>query len=535
MFCENCGTKLEPGAKSCPFCGASVSGGWRRNTERSGEDAAPVSPAPSWEPAAGSVWESASPACSGNPEPPKKSRRGLIAAVAAAAVLCVIAAAVFLRPGDPKAELRRAMEKSAAAYAEALEANPLISWQRGLEDYERSETLSLEITRVSDMLDSAYLDMDFLQGMGIRFSGELSRSSRSLVSSAVLYYRDEDLFHAQFGLEDTLAEIYLPELIDGQSLAFDTLTLGEDLARMGLTGMEELSFDFFDALDSAETPKPDSEAAKALLDAVQVVKGSKGSRTINGMKRSCDTYQVLIPKEALEDYLQASAEISAGLYSSASIQRGVRIRQDVELSVYVYDGYVAAVLWSGEVDGEALTVKLYLGGGDNYADNLSLEVRDESAAFLLSSTGCHVPRNGLVTDTTTLRLQNNGLTVANVSSDFYYDAGSLAGDLDWTLSVNDFTLAATGAAKAESGSLRVQLDDMSIQAYGGIELAGLKADLQAGPYEGTRFVSGRRMLLSDMTLDDLEFWAERIAENAQSWVWSLGEKIPDLAILTFIL
>lgn len=529
MFCENCGTKLEPGARTCPFCGASVPGGWRRSAG-SPDESGFSAPAPSRD-TVDPVWETASPAYSGGPEPPKKSRKGLFIGIAAIAVLCAAAAAFFLFPSNPKTQLRRAVEKSAAAYAEALEANPLIG-SRGVENYERGQGLSLEITRVSDMLDSAFLDMDFLQGMGLRLSGEISRSSRRMAGSAVLFYQDEDLLHAQFGLEDTLGKLSIPELFDGQALAFDTTTLGEELARLGMTGTEELSFDFFGFLDSAETGEPDGKAFQDFLDAVEVSKDGRGNRAINGAQLSCDTYRVFIPKEALEDYLQAAAEIAANPYSSASVQWGTRISQDIELTVYVHDGYVSGVLWSGEIEGEACTCKLFLGGGNDYVDDLSLELRDESMAVLLSSSGSHAGRNGLWADSTTLRIQDNGLTIFTASSDFSYDENRSGGDnLTWTLSAGDFTLAAKGSAGTGDGILYVSLDDISVQAYGGIELLGLKAELQAGPYAGTHSVSGQRVLLSDMTPEELELWAVRIAENAQAWVRGLGDKIPALAIL----
>ena len=532
MFCQNCGTKLDPGVKRCPFCGASVSGGRGPDVELPADDVSrPDSAAPVWESSA-PAWETASPAYRTGPEVPKKSRRGLAIGLAAgAAVVCLaLALFVFLRPKDPKTALGEAVAKSAAAYAEAAKANPLTGWRDALEDNEISESLSLEITRVGDLLNTPYLDMDFLQGMGVRLTGDLSLSARSLETSAALFYRGEDLLRAQLGIEDTLAEIYLPELMDGRSLAFDTTTLGQELARLGAEGTEELSFDFFDLLDSSELPELDGQAAKDFLDAVEVTREGKSDRQINGRGLSCENYRVFIPREALEALLRSPAADSP---EYAADLEELSLDQDVELTVYVYDGYVAGVLWNGELAGEASAWKFFFGGGDSYVDDLSVEIRVADSALLLSSYGNHAGGDGVLTDSTAIRFKDGGMTVMTVASDFSYDAGAGGNNLFWTLSAADVSLSAQGRAEAGRDTLRVQLEDVSLQTYGS-ELAGLKGELTASPYQGAQPISGERLLLSEMTPEDLEFWADRIEANGRAWVRDLGKKIPALAILALL-
>lgn len=540
MFCDNCGKKLEPGAKACPFCGAAA-----------GRRASFGQPSPA-------AWDASSPAY-GGPEAPKSRKKLLIGAGAAVLLLCCAAALAFgLLSGNPKAKVGQAIASSAAAYADALEAFPLFSFRDAAADQEISHSLFLEIQDISDDFKTASFNPDLLQWLGLRISSDFSRTDRILGITASACYDSEEILRLQLGLEDGLGELYCPELMENRSLVFHTETLGADLSALGMGNLGDLRFNLFDLLEAFQPAEPDRAAALALIKEIEVKGTGKSTVTVNGKGLKCQGYRAIIPQDALETYLdtleeaceardsrglQAVSDVlrSAGLAGDRlsalerelrhSLDSASRIRAlkdalgdtgDVEADIFLHDGYVAAVKWDGPEGGLAL----YLGGGEAYPDNLGLEIQMDGAALLLSSSGNHTGKDGAFTDTTSLRLQTNGVTVSSFVSDLAYRPDR-KNNFTWSLQSGPIALEAVGRALPGPDALDLELDDVTLSAYNE-PIVSLEAAYSVGPYQGGGRGAEEKLVLPEAEPLELYMFLLQINRNFASWKYQTGARFPAL-------
>ena len=540
MFCDNCGKKLEPGAKACPFCGAAA-----------GRKTAFDQPTPA-------AWDT--PAYTGGPEVPKSKGRLLMGAGAAVLLLCCAAALAFgLLSGNPKANVGQAIAKSAEAYSGVLETVPLFSFLDTAADQNVSQTLFLEIWDISDDFKTASFNPDLLQWLGLRISSDFSQEDRLLNLSAAACYDSEEILRLQLGLEDDLGELYCPELMENRSLVFSTETLGADLSSLGAGNLGDLRFNLFDLLEAFQPVEPDSAAVIALVNEIDVKKTGKSTVTVNGKGLKCQGYRAVIPQDALETYLDVleeaceaqnrrgreavmdilrSADLAENHLSALeqellnSLDSASRIRAlkdalqdtgDVEVDIFLHEGYVAAVKWEGPEG----SFSLYLGGGEAYPDDLGLEIQMDGAALLLSSSGNHTGKDEAFTDVTSLRLQTNGVTVSSFVSDLAYRPDRKK-NFTWSLQSGPITLAADGRALPGLDFLELELDDVTLSAYNE-PIISLEAAYSVGPYQGGSRGAEEKLILSEAEPLDLYMFLLQINKNFSSWRYQTGARFPVLA------
>ena len=244
------------------------------------------------------------------------------------------------------------------------------------------------------------------------------------------------------------ANLYLgsSQFTDGSFYGLNTETLGADLKKLsGDDSVEDISFNLFDLMDivlkaapGEESEKAVKEANKALKAALEVKKTGAKTMDIHGKSTKTTAYHVVIPQDALEDYVDAMEDVLSSvdyvsMYEELFQAMGVSGDDiddlladledvyvygdladavkyfldelgDVEVDVYLSGGYVSAILYEERIQGTKVEAALYLGGGDQYVDNLSLEIRADDSELLVESVGNHTGKGGAFTDETTIQI-----------------------------------------------------------------------------------------------------------------------------------
>lgn len=528
MTCRYCGNELNEGAKFCPFCGAA-----NREPE--------INPAP--------------PA----PEEPQKKFPAALVAVAVIAAEVVIALIAGFAGGlfsNPKSQVEKAAAKTAAAYAQAEKAMglPDLSYMGREQSYSQRFALALNSIN-SDMVG---YDMDALSGLGMSLDANLDGKSRQLDFALSLFWDEEDLLTLLVAAQDAALYFYSPQITGEVSYGVDTETLGADLAARRGVDMEDVSFNIFDLIDDALTEMdPEGleqslkEANRALWEDAKVKKLGSRALDVNRTSTKTRAYQVTFSEEALSQYVDRLEEVlSAMNYFSLyeemlqstgmpqaeidgfmdelneldvygamadSLRDLIEETGALELEVCLSGGYVSAVFYEGEILGSELAVELYLGGGEEYVDDLSVEMRVEDIKTTLKSSGDHGGRSGVFTDKTTIRSDAFGVFVPSIVSEFRYEPKKTADNLSWELSIpNAGSLDMAGTLTAGQDSISIVLDDVAVKVMG-MEVCSLGVEYSAGPFAGTSAPAGDVKIITQMDEDALMQMVLDTQENALAW------------------
>lgn len=532
MICRNCGNEVQDGAKFCPHCGAlnnpDTGGGVPRGT---------ASPPP---------WE--------GPEGGGKKRTGLIlgAAVAAVAVIALLVVVVSGLFASPKQKLEGAVAKSLAAYAKAEAALGLPDLNQLTDKRSVSQRMSIRLTDLNTAITG--YDLSALEGLGLRFQSDLEASDRKIGMELAAFWDDQELLSLLLAVDD--AEVYLasPQFTEGDFYGVNTETLGADLRRMGVQDAGDISFNFFDLVDIAapegqaeEMEQAMKEAGKVLLDAVQVEKAGKETISVNGTETKADVYRVTVPKQAMKDFVNAAADALSrtdyvALYRemgramgvsedvledlleeledldpygelAASLEELLDELGDVELTVYVGGGYVSAVVYGASDADGGPHLALYLGGGEEYVDNLRLEVDADGVKVVIDSSGDHGCKGGAFTDKTTVRGP-----FSTVTSELRYEPGKAQDNLFWAISLPGAgSLELAGRLAGGKGSVDLHLDELCLKVLG-MELFSVEMDYYVGPYEGQSVAIRSPKLIGEMNGFELMAAALKLQTSAQSWL-----------------
>lgn len=459
--------------------------------------APPTQPISSYSPAPGG----------GNDFPPSKAHRAapvrkkprgrMIAWICGiAAVLAVCIAAVLLFVLTPKNRVALAVKKSANAYAAAAEKVIPFDYAALAKKQAFSQELSLGVSSIPHL--------DLSRSLGLRLRVDTSIPDEYLGAEFALTAGDETLLSLRAAADGDLVYAGSPELLDSSYYGLNTRTLGKDISEpsLGLDPQGELadlSFNLFELYNDYLKAEPlDPSVSKELFDALEVERQGSGKIGVNGSSLSCTEYLVAIPTDALADYLDAICSTymqsltpeqlrgmlrSMGLHEdmvedavsgSESMDRtgsadmsplisGLReMDTDLELSVYVSGGYVVGVDYSGSNDYSDYELKLRLGGGKTYVNDLSIELNvDNETTLLLESSGDHMPKGGVFTDETTV--DADGMQ-ASFSCTYEPSASGENFTLDWSLSDNrDFLiLNGSGRIEADKNTMNVTLDSITL-------------------------------------------------------------------------
>ena len=559
VFCLKCGKEIENGAKFCPHCGAVTSAG---SSAQGGSSAAPESPvytAP--EVQSTPVWSD--PAQGGK-------RRGtslLIGGIAAAVLVVVlVAAAIGGLFSSPKGQVEKALAKTAAAYADAGNKLGAPELSKLLQGRSYSQRVSFALNSISPELTGWY-DLSSLKGLGVRVESDWDQKGRKMDAEMAAFWDGEDLAAVQMLVDGGSMMFASPQFTKGQAYGVNTETLGKDLVRLGAQDdeidIEKIGFNLFDLLDKAvpseeqtkEVQAAMAEAYKQLLDAIEAEKGGKQKVDVNGKSVDAVLYHVVVPKDAMKDFISAWEEAmkladpqdmtrefflamgfdkdtvdemmsdmdTADIYGQMAdgLKQGVKTLGDLELDVYVSDGCVSAVEYSDRIDGTKVEMGLYLGGGDNYVDDLSLEISANGQKLTIESTGDHAAKKGVFTDETTLRMGSD-----RVTSELRYEPKADKNNFEWELKVdNTASITMEGRLATTKDSLDLQLEDLSVKAAGS-RLLSLEASYYLGPCSGMKVSLSSPKLLSDMDEDDLEDLYYDLQDNAQDWAYDMMDKLP---------
>ena len=528
MTCRYCGNEVNEGAKFCPFCGAA-----NREPEIN-----PAPPAPE--------------------EPPKKFPAALaaVAVIAAAVIIALIAGFAGGLFSNPKRQVEKAAAKTAAAYAQAEKAMglPDLSYMGREQSYSQRFALALNSIN-SDMVG---YDMDALSGLGMSLDANLDGKSRQLDFALSLFWDEEDLLTLLVAAQDAALYFYSPQITGEVSYGVDTETLGADLAARRGVDMEDVSFNIFDLIDDALTEMdPEGleqslkEANRALWEDAKVKKLGSRALDVNRTSTKTRAYQVTFSEEALSQYVDRLEEVlSAMNYFSLyeemlqstgmpqaeidgfmdelneldvygamadSLRDLIEVTGELELEVCLSGGYVSAVFYEGEILGSELEVELYLGGGEEYVDDLSVEMRVEDIKTTLKSSGDHGGKSGAFTDKTTIRSDAFGVFVPSIVSEFRYEPKKTADNLSWELSIpNAGSLDMAGTLTAGQDSISMVLDDVAVKVMG-MEVCSLGLEYYAGPFQGAAIPDAEVKIITQMSEEELMDMVLATQRNALAW------------------
>lgn len=538
MICKNCGNEMRDDARFCPHCGA-------LNSPDMGEGL-PQGAVPYGAP---SYTGPEAPVSGGG----KKTGLIIGIAVAAVAVIAILIAVMSGLFSSAKGAVEKAAVKSAAAYAQAEKALGLPD----LSHLSREQSYSQELSMVLNGINSTLVgyDMSALSGLGLRMSADLSGEERYLGFELSAFWDDEDLINFYITADD--AEMYFssPQITGETLYGVNTETLGADLARTtGDNSMKDISFNIFDLIDQAmETVDPEGmeqavkEANKALWEKAEVKKTGSRTLSVNGKEQKTTAYQVTFPQEAMENYVDALAEVMSAmnyydLYEemfrsmgmprdeledflsqledmdiygelAEALKDAIGELGDLELDVCLYGGYVAAVSWEGRIDRSDVELLITLGGGEEYVDNLGMEITADGVKVTVRSEGDHGCKNGTFTDKTTVRAG-----AVRVTSELNYDPKGKSDNFNWDISISGAgSLEMAGTLTApDKDSVSLDLENISLKLMG-MEVCSLGLEYSAGPFQGNRQTGGKVEIITAMDEEELMQMTLDTQERALAW------------------
>lgn len=430
--------------------------------------------------------------------PVGKKTRGHAAAwiVGIAAVLAVCIAAVFLFVLTPKNRVGLAFKRSVGAYSAAAEKLIPFDYAALAEKQAVSQELSVGIRSLP------YLNLS--RELGLRMRMDTNIPDEYAGVELALTAGSESLLTLRAAADGDFLYAGSPELLDSSYYGFNTMTLGQDISEPSLDldpsgELGNLSFNVFQLYNDYLKAEPlDPDVTKDFLAAIEVERQGSGKVRVNGNSLSCAEYLVSVPSDAIADYMEAvydaytqaadpdhlrSMYLDMGLseetadkavsgtesrydQNSADMQSlldGLReLDTDLELTVYVSGSYVVGIDYSGSNDFNDYALKIRLGGGKNYVDDLSVELSvDDETAFLLESSGDHMPKNGVFTDETTFEAYDMH---GSLSCTYEPDASGDNFTLDAQMGdgYTDLRLNVSGRIESDKKTMNVALGDITL-------------------------------------------------------------------------
>ena len=485
----------------------------------------------------------------------------------------IVLAAVFAGGlfSNPKKQVEAAFVKSAAAYAQAekaLNLPDINQWQR---DQEITQRLELELKSINSSLVG--YDMSALSGLALGFDTSYSGADRLMSLELAARWGEEELLGFWIKAEDDALYFNSPQLTGNVHYGVNTETLGADLAAMtGDDSVKDLSFNLFDLVDMVlervdqEKLEQDLKAAnKALWEEAKVKKSGARTLDLNGTETKTAAYRATFPQKALEDYADALVEVMSAmsyydLYEDIYRSMGMPQDQineimdaleeldpygaladdlkdaiaetgDLELEVCLSGGHVSALFYEGEIDGSDLSLALYLGGGEAYVDDLSLDLEVDGEAITVKSAGDHGGRSGVFTDKTTIKgdpLRAASLT--SITSELRYEPKKSSGNFSWKLAIPGAgSLDMTGTLAVETDYVLLDLDDVTLKVVG-MEVCSLAFEYYMDCHPGTAIVEDPK-LITQMDQMELLTAALDIQSRAEAWAVEMEElftsRLPD--------
>lgn len=574
MFCRNCGAQLPDDAKFCGTCGNLVAAApVQKPTQQSSLDpqgAVNQQRAAAQQRVAAQQGAQAQQHVQMPPKPvkpvtpaPKKAKKtglvigGIAAGVAVIALVLVLVLTLF---GGDAAKVAKAAAKTVGAYSEAVEKLNLPDVTELVEKGEYSQEVSVWLENMEYY--------EGISGFGARVTMDVNTNDKVIGMNMVPYFGSADIVDLKVKVENEQLYIGSEDLTGGKFYSVNTETFGQDLVDMGLEAedVEDLGFNFFTVIEqmkelqteNEEATKILTDAAKALAKEIEVEKTGKETVDVNDNDVKCTVYHVMIPEDALSDYMGAVEDAydemdTVGGYLDILESMGIpdyvledmeyemdttdelfdavdRLLEelgDLELDVYISGGYIMSVYYEGEYEGTDMEITLDLGGGKNYVDDLSFEMVTEYGEMVLVSNGDHSCADGEFTDKTTLDMELDGEEFNVLTSKMTYDPSAEDDNLSWTFSTEDVAFQMEGTLTAGKDSAYIRLDKISIFEYDD-EVVCIGVEYKIDAYAGDNISIGSAVALPGMTEDELTAEAEEISEYAMDWAERVENDFPEL-------
>lgn len=588
MICKVCGSELDDNSKFCVYCGSTLEQEVKDPADPVKSEGKPAEkPVKSEEIPAEPEFvleDPVAPAPSGLSGLPawimqKLGRKGMAIAAGAVAVAAAAGVTVAAVSSLPSVKVPQAISRSVAAFSEASEKLGLNSCLDFVEkDNAYDSSIALTFEGMSEMV--SYMDMSDLEGLGIRATTSFSMKDRRMSGTLAAIHDEDDLLAMNYGVDDEIVWFESEELFKGR-YGMNTTSLGEDLIDMGadgMYGMEDLGFNLFDLYEMSMNMKPSEEVIKAFAEAFEALDGAveiedNGSDEIkvNGERIKCSAYTLTVSEDALSDFLDAiedpmadymdeyieateelyramgmpdeyidEMELDSGMDAADMIDDFREVLEevgDLEFEMYIDGGYVVAVIFEVEIDGEPMVVTMNMGGEGNYADTFSLTVEVEEYFLLeLESTGNHTGKGGEFTDETEITITASGETVT-ISMETSYLSKEKEDNLECKLSAEHdmygemFGLDIKGQLNVEKKGLSLDLDKVSLESAG-MEVLSVGLEYSIGKYSGAD-KAGDVELIPDLSEDDLMEFAEELSDNLEDWAEDLMDEFPSLQYMMF--
>lgn len=543
MICRNCGNEMREDARFCPHCGAMNA-------------PAPEGGLPQGAPS----YSSAAPAWEGPEGGGKKKKAGLFIGVGVAVVAVIALVAVFAGGlfSNPKKQVEAAFVKSVAAYVQAEKALNLpdtAQWQR---EQNISQRLTLGLKSINS--DLIGYDMSSLSGLALGIAASYSGPDRWLSADLWASWGEDRLLDLSMRADDNLLYFNSPQITGDTHYGVNTETFGADIAKMsGDNSMKDVSFNLFDLVDMVlervdqEKLEQDlKEANKALWEEAEVKKTGARTLDLNGTETKTTAYRVTFPQEALEDYADALVEIMSAmsyydLYEELYRSMGMPQAQidefigaledmdpygalsdsfddaiaeigDLELEVCLSGGHVSALLYEGEIDGSDVALSLYLGGDEEYVDDLSLELEVDGKAITVKSTGDHGGRSGVFTDKTTVKGDPlRAASITSITSELSYEPQKSGDNFSWKLAIPGAgSLDMAGSLTAQTDSIALDLDNITLKVVG-MEVCSLTFEYYADCHPSTAIVEDPKIITQ---MDEQELMAMVLETQTNTLDWA---------------
>lgn len=554
MFCKNCGKELSDNAKFCNACGAET-----MPTPAENVCAEQSIPAPVLEQPLQTAPEVVAPR---KAVPPVAIIIGAVAAVAVL-VLTLLLTGVF---DSDSTRVFKALEKSGKAFEHAAEALDLPDLKYIQADKAYSVDFGFQINEV--------YGAEEINDLGLTGSADFSLSDKKMGMTLTPSYGSVELLNMQMKLDNNMLYLNIPEITGETGYSMNTETVFQDVSRfteipeeladVRINVMELMRIMDEKMMYTKEDQKKVDEAIVALLKSIEAEKTDSGEITVNGNDMKCDQYHVVVPEHSLRDYFSVLANIMAEKNVAQAMREAyiamnipteemdfsdlemgtdeimdelddmLNALGDIELEVYLKGGYVMAVIFEADMDGEEVEFVLNIGGGENYVDDLSLTVSDDYTTIVMESSGNHAAKGGAFTDETVMYVKEDGEKYVILDSSLSFDTKSKAENFEWTLDMDesaDMALDICGSVTFTGSSMTVDLTDICISEYGQ-ELADLSVYYQVDPYSDNIQIPGTVELLKLSENEILEE-IEALSARVETWAMGLLDKIPELQYLLY--
>lgn len=583
MVCKTCGSQLNENDKFCRYCGTTVPAAPQQPPVQQAAPQTPTftptytpvnqsapnpingAPASQTYTPGQNAYVPPQPKAPGKgahlkPAEPKKPGKGLlIGGCIAAAVLVVALVVVLIISGNPTVKVGTAFKNTIDEFSKVADV-----WNMDeVAEFSRKEAFSISTDVKLNSINESYMGYyaEAVSGLGVSMDMDVNLENREMGMMASINVGSAELITAMVSAEDEMLYVGAPDFLN-DFYGVNTETMMKDLDDMGagLGEAAQISFNIFELMEIIKEYSGDSEqmrqtlvdATTALAKELTIEKAGKETVKVNGESLKCRAYTVTIPQDALEEWFEAVEEVATSadamemvekLYNAMNLPEDIveelmyemeysysepdyselyevlDVLGDIELQVYVKSNKVAGVVYEEKIDGSKVEVGLYIGGGDRYVDNISLEVKVDGGKVTIESEGDHTAREGLFTDEITIKADGGKVTI---ETEYDPESGALSVSMgnEYPLLMLEGTYAVT------KDSYLLELDELVI-TEDGQDLVSLALSYEITDYEKRVRVSDAR-LLSDLTEEDIMNLAQELEGNAMEWVMELYASHPEL-------